>query len=64
MFLVYIGFIAREENEQAMFDMLRDIVERIKRELENERKERENAEETLMSLLEDTCSKLYTVMEN
>lgn len=55
---------AREENEQAMFDMLRDIVERIKRELENEKKDRETAEETLMGLLEDTCNKLHTVLEN
>jgi hypothetical protein len=47
-----------------MFDMLRDIVERIKRELENEKKDREVSEETLMGLLEDTCNKFNQIMEN
>ena len=44
----------REENEQAMFDMLKDIVERIKKELENEKKVRGDAEETIFTLLELT----------
>jgi len=52
---------AREENEQAIFDMLRDVVERVKKEIEAEKKERHNTEECLLTLLEDTCSKLNTV---
>jgi len=38
---------SREENEQAIFDMLRDVIERVKKEIDNERKEREDTEETL-----------------
>jgi len=38
---------AREENEQAIFDMLRDVVERVKKEIETEKKERHNTEECL-----------------
>jgi uncharacterized spore protein YtfJ len=38
---------SREENEQAIFDMLRDVIERVKKEIDHERKEREDTEETL-----------------
>jgi molybdopterin synthase catalytic subunit len=56
-----LGRKAREENEQAIFDMLRDVVERVKKEIETEKKERHNTEECLLTLLEDTCSKLNSV---
>jgi len=36
------------------------MVNRIKGELETEKKERESSEETLLSLLEETCTKLNT----
>jgi hypothetical protein len=36
------------------------MVNRIKGELESEKKERESSEETLLSLLEETCAKLNT----
>ena len=38
--------------------MLKDIVGRLRHDIELERKERESSEEALLSLLEDTCSKL------
>ena len=38
--------------------MLKDVVNRVKNELEDERKNREYAEENLLNLLEETCNKL------
>lgn len=38
--------------------MLKDVVNKVKSEINHERKNRENTEETLLGLLEDTCSKL------
>lgn len=61
----------REDSEQAIFDMLRDVVNRVKSEIDYERKNRslffcdfmakcfrEQTEETLLNLLEDTCNKI------
>lgn len=50
----------REESEQAILDMLKEVVNKAKTEIDSERKNRENSEETLLTLLEDTCSKLNT----
>ena len=50
--------LAREENEQAIFDMLKDVVERVKKEIEQEKNDRLETEESLLSLLEETCTKL------
>lgn len=38
--------------------MLKDVVTKVKAEIELERKSRETTEETLLGLLEDTCGKL------
>jgi len=38
--------------------MLREMINKIKQELDGEKKEREESEETLLSLLEETCTKL------
>jgi hypothetical protein len=38
--------------------MLKDVVNRVKVEIEYERKDRETTEETLLNLLEETCTKL------
>jgi hypothetical protein len=38
--------------------MLKEVVNRVKVEIEYERKDRETTEETLLNLLEETCSKL------
>ena len=68
---------SREESEQAIFDMLRDVVNRVKGEIEFERKNRyirklkllwwgfrETTEETLLNLLEDTCNKINAATNN
>jgi len=47
-----------EETEEAMLEILWDMINWIKIEIETERKDREENEETLLSLLEDTCTKL------
>ena len=39
------------------------MITKTKTEIENERKDRENTEETLLSLLEETCNKLSTVTQ-
>ena len=49
---------AREETEESILELLRDMVSRIKNEIECERRERETSEEQLLGLLEDTCSRL------
>ena len=49
---------AREETEEAILEMLRDMVNKIKAEIETEKRDREDNEEVLLSLLEDTCNKL------
>ena len=38
--------------------MLKEVVNRVKVEIEYERKDRESTEETLLNLLEETCVKL------
>ena len=38
--------------------MLKDVVLKVKNEIELEKKKREETEEVLVSLLEDTCGKL------
>jgi len=38
--------------------MLKDVVSKVKTEIETEKKEREMTEETLLGLLEETCNKL------
>jgi hypothetical protein len=48
----------REETEEAILEMLRIMITKIKCEVESERKDREVTEETLLSILEDTCNKL------
>lgn len=53
--------LIRDENEQATFDMLKDIVEKIKNELEIETKEREEGEQMLMGLLEEAMNKLTDI---
>jgi len=48
----------REENEQALFEILKDFVEKVRKEIDKERKDRELNEETLLGLLEEACGKL------
>ncbi len=49
---------AREEQEETMLEMLKEIIGKVKEQISIERNEREKTEETLVNLLEETCSKL------
>jgi hypothetical protein len=53
----------REETEEAILEMLRIMIGKMKSDIESERKDREVTEETLLSLLEDTCNKLNTASQ-
>lgn len=44
-----------------MLELLRDMVGRIKQEIDAERREREQSEEALLQLLEETCAKVTAV---
>lgn len=48
----------REESESSIFEMLKDLVNRVKSEIDDERREREASQETLLGVLEDACNKL------
>lgn len=48
----------REDNEEALLEYLKEIVTSLKDEIDREREQREATEETLLGLLEGTCSKL------
>jgi translation elongation factor EF-Ts len=52
---------AREEQEEAMLEMLKEIIGKVKEQISLERFERERTEETLVNLLEETCNKLNSV---
>lgn len=52
---------AREEQEEAMLEMLKEIISKVKEQIAFERFEREKTEETLVNLLEQTCNKLNSV---
>lgn len=41
--------------------MLKDVVNRVKTEIEEEKKQRENTEEIILNLLEDTCNKMNSL---
>lgn len=47
-----------EQTERAMNEVISDMVTNLKKEIDTERKDREENEETLMCLLENTCNKL------
>ena len=48
----------REETEEAILEMLRIMITKMKADVEGERKDRELTEDTLLTILEDTCNKL------
>ena len=43
----------REETEEAVLDMIKEMTNKIKKEIDEEHKEREENYETLLNLLED-----------
>ncbi len=46
------------DTEEAMLEVLKEMVNRIKGEVATERRDREIAEDSLLSLLEEACTKL------
>ena len=54
----------REDSQNAMYRMIEDMHGKITQEIQNERKERENTEEGLLKLLEETCSRVETGLKD
>ena len=50
--------VSREANEETMIETFKEMICKIKSELEAERSPREEADETLLKLLEETCTKI------
>ena len=48
----------REESENAFVHNLEEIMEKVKNEFAKEKKQREEFEENVFNLIEDTCTKL------
>lgn len=48
-----------EESEGAIFEMLKDLVSRVKSEIDEEKRTREESQESLLGLLEEACNKMY-----
>jgi hypothetical protein len=46
------------ETEKAMNEIINEMVGNIRKEIDSERRDREENEETLLSLLESTCNKV------
>lgn len=49
---------SREQTEESLLGMLKEMISRIKAEIQTERKEREATEDNLFKLIEETCAKL------
>ena len=47
-----------EANEETMIETFKEMICKIKAEIDSERADREECEETLLRLLDETCSKL------
>ena len=48
----------RESQEVDMVEMFKDILKQIQSDIEREKREREQSQEALLNLMEETCSKL------
>jgi hypothetical protein len=49
---------SREANEETMIETFKEMICKIKGEIDAERTKREESDESLLHLLEDTCTKL------
>jgi hypothetical protein len=58
MSLVSLEKKSREETEEALLEMLKSMINAMKTQLDNERQERINTQQHLITLLEDMCIKL------
>ena len=48
----------KEETQEGILEMIKIMNDRMKNDLNNEKKEREQNEEVLIDVLENTCSRL------
>ena len=48
----------RDETQEGILEMIKIMNDRMKNDLNNEKKEREQNEEVLIDVLENTCSRL------
>ena len=48
----------REETQEGILEMIKIMNDRMKNDLNNEKKEREQNEEVLIDVLENTCNRL------
>ena len=48
----------RENTQEEIIDLLKEMVNKVKTDLDTEKNERSKNEDVLLSLLENTCSKL------
>ena len=54
----------REETQNTLFRMIEDMENNLGREIEQEKKEREENEESFMNLLEETCNRIERTLHN
>ena len=55
---------SREETQEGILEMIKIMNERMKNDLDEERKEREQNEEALIDVLENTCNRLQQTTAN
>lgn len=54
----------REETQNTLFRMIEDMENNLVREIDQEKREREENEESFMNLLEDTCARIERSLGN
>ena len=62
--MVMVEKKAMEEIEEALLETLKEIINAMKTQLENERQERQNNQDYLISLLEDMYNKIDTISDD
>ena len=55
---------SREETQEGILEMIKIMNDRMKNDLAEERKEREQNEEALIDVLENTCNRLQQTTTN
>ena len=56
--------LSKLENDQiGVEDMINDVINRIVTEIQNEKRERESSEETILIMLENACNKIQKLNE-
>ena len=53
----------REETQNTLFRMIEDMESNLLKEIDNEKRERDENEESFMNLLEDTCNRIERTID-